>query len=104
MLKNIKIELKVNNKKVVNIDSLNNERSLGVHMSPSLVWNKKFEIMKEKMSEAILKLNNTTIVVSTTSMYYNMYLIKRVYFRCRVISINSKQEDILKKIYKLVIL
>ena len=56
------------------------------------------------MSKAICKLSNTTMVVSTASMYYNMYLIKKVYFRCGVISITSKQEEVLKKIYEPVIL
>ena len=56
------------------------------------------------MSEAIYKLNSTTIVVSTASMYYNMHLIKKVYFGFRVMSITLKQEEVLKKIYEPVIL
>ena len=60
--------------------------------------------MKEKMLEAMYKLKNATMVVSTASMYYNMYLIKKVYFGCGVISITSQQERILKKIYEPIIL
>ena len=89
---------------MANIDSSNSKRSLRVRVSLLLVWDKQFEIIKEKMSKAVFKLNNITMVVSTTSMYYNIYFIKKVYFGCRVISINSKQEEILKKIYELVIL
>jgi len=43
-------------------------------------------------------------MVSTASMHYNMYLCKKVYFGSGVLSLNQKQEDILKKIYEPVIL
>ena len=104
VIKNMKVEIKVNNEEITQIDSINSERSLGVYMSPSLVWHKQFEIMKNKMREAIFKLNNTNMVASNASMYYNMYLIKKVYFGCGVININQRQEEDLKKIYEPVIL
>ena len=63
---------------------------LGVYMSPSSTWNKQFEIMREKVLEAIYKLKNTIIAVYNAYMYYNMYLIKKVYFRCRVMSISTQ--------------
>jgi len=56
------------------------------------------------MLEAMYKLKNATMVVSTASMYYNIYLIKKVYFGCGVMSITSQQERILKKIYEPIIL
>ena len=59
-------------------------------MSPSLVWDKQFEIMKEKMVEAIFKLKNTEIVVPTAHLYYNMYLIKKVYFGCSIIHLSEQ--------------
>ena len=60
--------------------------------------------MKEKILEAIYKLKNTTIVASTACIYYNMYLIKKVYFGCRVLGITLQQEEVLKKIYEPIIL
>ena len=56
------------------------------------------------MSKATYKLNNITIVISTASMHYNIHLIKKVYFGCGVISITSKREELLKKIYEPIIL
>ena len=56
------------------------------------------------MVEAIFKLKNTEIVVPTAHLYYNMYLIKKVYFGCGIIHLSEQQECILKKIYKPVIL
>jgi len=56
------------------------------------------------MTEAIYKLKNTEIVVSTAYLYYNMYLIKKVYFSCRVMSISHQQECVLKQIYESIIL
>ena len=49
-------DVAVNNAKVQQVECRKSERSLGVHMSPALVWNKQFEKMKEKMVEAVHKL------------------------------------------------
>ena len=48
--------------------------------------------MIEKMKEAIYKLNNTEMIASTAHIYYNVYLIKKVYFGYGVISITPRQE------------
>ena len=102
MDKNVDIE--VNGEKVKSVKSRESELTLGVYMSPSIIWTSQFEKMKEKMLEAMYKLKNATMVVSTASMYYNMYLIKKVYFGCGVISIMFQLERILKKIYEPIIL
>ena len=56
------------------------------------------------MIEAIFKLKNTEIVVTTAHLYYNMYLIKKVYFGCSIVHLSEQQECVLKKIYEPVIL
>ena len=56
------------------------------------------------MREAIYKLKNTTLAINNASMYYNMYLIKKVYFGTEIMSILEQQENELKKIYESVIL
>ena len=73
-------------------------------MGPSLMWDSQFVAMVNKMKEAIGRLKNTEIIVSTASMYYNIYLSKKVYYRSGIFYITDQQEDILKKIYKPVIL
>ena len=60
--------------------------------------------MREKILEAIYKLRNAMIAVHNAYMYYNMYLINKVYFGCEVMSISTQQEDELKKIYEPVLL
>jgi len=59
-------------------------------MSPLLTWDKQFNAMVGKMKEAIRKLNNTEMVMTIASMYCNMYLIKNVYYGCRIFSISQK--------------
>jgi len=98
------VQIEVNGEKVKSVKSKESERTLGVYMSPAIVWITQFEKMKEKMLEAMYKLKNTTMVISTASMYYNMYLIKMVYFGCGVMSLTPQQEIILKKIYEPIIL
>ena len=73
-------------------------------MSPALVWDKQFEKMKEKIIEAVFKLKNTKIVVPTAYLYYNMYLIKKVYFGCEIVHLTEQQEQELKRIYEPVLL
>ena len=60
--------------------------------------------MVNKMKDTIGALKNTTIAVSTASMYYNMYLIKKVYYGGGIFALNDRQEKILKNIYEAVIL
>ena len=94
----------MNRIKVSNVKSKDSERSLGVCMSPSIVWIAQFEKMKEKMMEAMRKLKNATMVISTASMHSNMCLIKNVYFRCGIMSLTPQQEKTLKKMCEPIIL
>jgi len=103
-IKNVVVEIEVNGIKVQQVDYKQSERSLGVHISPALVWDKQFEKMKEKMIEAVFKLKNTKIVVPTAHLYYNMYLIKKVYFGCRIVHLTEQQEGVLKRICEPVLL
>ena len=104
VIKNIDKTAEINNTTLLQIDCEKSEKTLGVMMGPALTWDKQFVMMVNKMKEAIGKLKNTVIFVSTASMYYNMYLCKKVYFGSGVFTLNEKQEDILKKIYEPVIL
>ena len=60
--------------------------------------------MKEKLKEAVYKLKNIEVSIQTAYIFYNIYLCKKVYFRCRIMILNDKQEKELMKIYELVIL
>ena len=59
-------------------------------MEPLINWDRQFLAMIDKMKTAINQLKNTIIAVSIVLMYYNMYLIKKVYFRCRIFKISQQ--------------
>ena len=66
-------------------------------MGPALTWDYQFVVIVSKMKEAIGKLKNALVMVSTASMHYNVYLCKKVHFGCGVLHLNRRQEDTLKK-------
>ena len=74
--------------------------TLGVFMNPALTWKGQFEVMRKKINDSIIKLKNMDINSYQASVYYNIYLIKTVYFGCGIIELNDKQERELKRIYK----
>ena len=61
-------------------------------MGPELKWNKQFEIMKEKMREAIGKLKNAVVFAPTAHIFFNVHLIKKVFCGCGAFVIMPKQE------------
>ena len=73
-------------------------------MEPALKWDHQFTAVVNKIKEAIGRLKNAAIMISTASMHYNMHLSKKEYFRSGIFSLNSKQENILKKTCEPVIL
>ena len=56
------------------------ERTLGAYISLSLKQIKQFEIMKEKMLEAVSKLRNITIAAPIAYIFLNIYLIKNAFW------------------------
>ena len=46
------------------------------------------------------KLEQTEMLIQLVYIYYNVYLIKKVYFGYGILQINNKQEKILQVIYK----
>ena len=60
--------------------------------------------MMEKMREAVYKLRNIEIVPATAHLFYNAYLIKKVYFGSGVLTISEQQEEALKRIYEPILL
>ena len=103
-IKDVQIEIEVNGKKLAQEKCKDSEKTLGVMMSPSLSWEKQFCMMVGKMKDAVRKLNNTEMITTTASMYYNAYLITNVYYGSGVFSITKTQEEVLKKIYEPTIL
>ena len=65
-------------------------RILEVIMALSLLWDKQFLAMKDRMRIVIAKLKNTIIPTLLTYIFFNAYLIKSIYFGYGVISITRK--------------
>ena len=92
-----------NERKLTHFDC-KKRKTLGVIIGPALMWDYQFVMMINNMRKATRKLKNTVVMVSTASTRCNMYLRKKVCFRSEALSLNQKQEDILKKTCKPVIL
>ena len=73
---------------------------LGVWIQPSLQWNKEFNIVQEKLVFSTKKLMNTDLKVSLMYLYFHCYMIKNVFFRCRVVHFSPPEEKELNKLYK----
>ena len=56
------------------------------------------------MKEVVAKLSKTTIYALITHIYLNTYLLKSVYFECRIIEISMSQENKLRKTYEEILL
>ena len=54
--------------------------------------------MKKKMYRSISKLRSIPLSIANAYSYFNIYLIKHVYFRYEVLQLNQKQEGELMKI------
>ena len=72
-------ELKINDKTIKQLNAKEAIRTLGVQMCPQVQWKDQFKVMKEKMIESIAKLNNTEINPYLVHLYFNAYLLKKVF-------------------------
>ena len=89
VLKNMKKVVKMNKKELKQVDGNKNEKNLGVTMGPLLAWDHQFPVMMNKMKEAIIKLKNAKIIVSTVSICYDMssyknHIVVVEYLQCQV--------------------
>ena len=63
-------------------------------------WYKYFEVMSERMRKSVVKLNNTVLYSNLTYLYFNAYLLKSIFFECRIVNLNEKQEKELQRIHE----
>ena len=74
------IKIEVNNQIIQQLNIKEATRTLGIYMIPLNTWIKQILIMKEKMSLAIGKLNNTKLQTNLIYLYFNAYLLKNIFF------------------------
>ena len=59
--------------------------------------------MESTIKKSIVKLNNIVIKLYLIYLYYNVSLLKKVFFGCRIINLEEEQGNLLRKMYKIVI-
>ena len=79
-------------------------RTLRVFMNMALKWDEQFEKMKEKLINSIRKLINTKINSYQAHIYFNMYIIRSIYFRYGIFKLIEVQDKALRLIYERLIL
>jgi len=75
------------------IEQLSNKESiktLGVQISPTIQWEQQFKMMIEKLQEITAKMKNTPMNTHNAYLYFNMYMITKVYFGCGIMTITEK--------------
>ena len=75
-------------------------RTLGVHVTPTLNWKGKFEVMKRKLNVSIIKLMQTNKNPFHAATCCYTCMAKSVYFGCGIVKLSRKQEDELKRIHE----
>ena len=56
------------------------------------------------MANSVKKLMATEMIVYQVYIYFNIYLIRNIFFRCGVVDITEKQEKNMKMIYEILLL
>ena len=69
------------------LDENDCEKTLGIQMGLSMKRDEQFSIMVQRMKEMITKLQNVTIIAPTAHIFFNIYLLTKVYFGYRIISL-----------------
>ena len=96
----LEASIKVHGEIIKEINVNQSTRTLGVHLTPALNWKGQFEVMRKKMHQSITSIMNMDINAFQASIYFNVYMIKAVFFGCGVIELNPKEEVELKRIYE----
>ena len=97
-IKNVTADVKVNNHSLEQTHANDAEKTLGVHVSPSLQWIKHFAEMEEKMKRAMWKVKRTPMTIGNACVFYNVCLLMQVYFGCGIVKLMPQQEARLMKI------
>ena len=66
-------------------------RTLGVTMGPSIQWKSQFEVMRRKLNESVRKLMNSELKTWQVHIYFNIYLVKSVFFGCGIVELNERE-------------
>ena len=103
-IEQIEVNIKIKNQEIEQINVYETTRTLGVYVTPALEWKTQFEVLRKKVVDAMGKVMNTHLTYQQTSMYYNLYMLANVYFRCGIMKLHEKEEIELRRLYESTIL
>ena len=86
------IQLTGNGRKIDKVSQKWVSKMLGVYVTLSLNQSEQFKEMKKKMYKAIAKLNSMIMKPQLMCLYFNAYLIKSIFFRCRIINYQKRNQ------------
>ena len=90
MIRDVELEVKIGGVEIKQQLIKHPSKTLGVHMSLLLLWDKQFEVMIEKMEVIVYKLKNTLIPRYLIYIVFNAYIMKLVYFGCAIVKLNQR--------------
>jgi len=96
----INAEIYADEQKIKQMSNEESIKTLGVHITPSLQWKCQFQQMMTKLQDTISKLKYTPMNTHNAYLYFNMYMITKVYFGCGIITLSEQQEKTIMKAYE----
>ena len=103
-IKNVDANIQLNNQPMQQLNAMEEEKTLGVFVSPSMRWLSQCAAIEEKLKIAMWRLRQTPITIGNAYVFYNVYLITHVYFGCGIVNLLPQQEKRLMKISESVLL
>ena len=88
-IKNINKKMIIHDRELKQLQPEDTERMLGIYMNPALKNNKQFLIIKEKLLESIIKLMRIEMNAFQAFIYFNMYMVRSVYFGTGIMDISQ---------------
>ena len=75
-------------------------RTLGIHMSSALSWNRKFQEVRIKMEESIGKFSSTLMTIQLNHFNVNLCFMPKNYFGCGIMKLTDAQDKKLRRLYE----
>ena len=75
-------------------------KTLGVKICLNLGWSEQFKEMRRKLVESVKKLMNTELTSCQVHVYFNIYMLKIIFFGCGVVILSEMEEDEMKRIHE----
>ena len=92
IIKQIKVVNQIHQRKIKQISISDNIRALGVRLTLALTWKTQFEVLRNKVLNAMGKVMNTHLTYQQTSMHYNLCMLINLCCRCGIVKLHEKKK------------